>query len=405
MHLSPSRGRPQPGRGLLRRTIVVVATALLLGANLSAAERARARPGLRATIQPSPPEWTWRRLPDGPALAGHAAVLTPGDEQVRWVAFGGVGSALGSPTDLQVLRLDGGDAQWTSEQASAPPRASGGGPVRVGARLVLDADEGIAFARCDCIEPAAFLLGLGEGAWQEATTAAQDPLIGGLMAYDRTRDRALHVGGDLLGLGSLVSETVAYDLSSRRAAPRELPPAPFTSIHQAADVDPASGHWLAFGGQSAEGAASTELWRSELGALDSAGAWRQPLMTGSMEARPSSRAGATLTFLGESGLALLFGGYDSAAGERADAWLLDHRDPDAPAWLPLDVAPGADGTPEPRAGHIAAWDPVGERVLLHGGAVVDGRDSRMLGDTWALAQIPGHEAPPPRIFLPRLRRP
>lgn len=241
----------------------------------------------------------------------------------------------------------------------------------------------MAYARCNCAPPGAWLLDVGAAAWSGVRGNPQAPLVGSLLTYDTGRDRALTVGGDLLGLGSLVSHTVAYDLSDTRAGSTNLPPAPFALIYQAADVDPRSGHWLAFGGQDADGVTQGALWRASLDALDQPGAWSIASAPAGALA-PPARAGATLTFLGDHGFAVLFGGYRPGEGELSDAWLLDYRRPNAPYWTRLNVQLGPDGAPDARSGHVAAWDAVGDRLLVHGGLLTTGDTPRYFGDTWAL---------------------
>jgi hypothetical protein len=389
-----------------RFAIGLVAAAALVGTIQARGSRPSAASRIaHPAVAPAAATLAWHRLPDGPAIAGHAAVVHRHTEGARLVTVGGLSGIGGEGAGPQALVLADGHGSWRPFTTSRAPRSSTGGAVRTGARLTLDPAEGTAILRCDCSETGAHLLDLDSGVWSPMPGEAQPPLLGGLLAYDAARDRAVHAGGDLLGLGSLVSETVAHDLSDARSGSNALPTVPFQRVHHAADVDPATGHWLAFGGQEADGASTTELWRADLAQIDSEGAWTRLAITAATGTGPTPRTGATLTFLGESGMALLFGGYDGEVGERADSWLLDYRDPEAPSWVELAAMPDPElGLPEPRAGHVAAWDPVAGSLVLHGGIVVEGRNVRILGDAWLL--LPQEEADAtPTIFLPSLRRP
>jgi hypothetical protein len=393
-------------RSAHRFAAVLVATIALVGSIQARGTHpsSASRPAHPA-VAPAAETHVWHRLPDGPAIAGHAAIVHRHAEGARLVTVGGLSGIGGEGAGPRALVLAEGQGRWRPFTTTLAPRSSTGGAVRTGARLAVDPAERTAILRCDCADSGAHLLDLERGEWRPFPGEAQPPLLGGLLAYDAARDRAVHAGGDLLGLGSLVSDTVAHDLSDARGGSSALPTVPFQRVHHAADVDPATGHWLAFGGQEADGEASTELWRADLAQVDEVGAWTHLGSAAESGKGPTPRTGATLTFLGESGMALLFGGYDAEVGERADSWLLDYRDPAAPAWVELAARPDPElGSPEPRAGHVAAWDPVAGSLVLHGGIVVEGRDVRILGDAWLLLPFEEEDAAP-AIYLPSLRRP
>jgi hypothetical protein len=102
-----------------------------------------------------------------------------------------------------------------------------------------------------------------------------------------------------------------------------------------------------------------------------------------------------LTFVGDTSMAVLFGGYANGM-DLADAWLLDYSDPESPVWERLEVDGPAPGR---RAGHSAVWDPEQEQVIIYGGI----RGLTYLDDAWALdpglgpdpTATPTERIPPP----------
>jgi hypothetical protein len=180
-------------------------------------------------------------------------------------------------------------------------------------------------------------------------------------------------------IGDILTRTMAYDFGPRRLGWTELPPTPFQLQDQAVAVQPARRVAWAFGGQEQDGDAVDQLWRLDLAAADTPGAWSLALVGG-----PEPRMGASLTFIDDNH-AVLFGGY--ADGEHlGDVWVLDLTDGRGPSWAPLAAG---GGIPEARAAHGAAWDAASRRLIVVGGTAGSNVAYRVLADAWALEFEPG----------------
>jgi hypothetical protein len=275
---------------------------------------------------------------------------------------------------MRVLDVAAGAGTWSSLSATGPaPRSAVEDRGLLGSRAALDAGENLMIAVCDCQNGSTHFLDLTEGRWSPAPNDRPMPFSYPVFVYDAAGDRAILIGGEEEFGEEFSTRVWAYDLSPARSGWRDAGTTPFRILHQAADIDPASRHVLLFGGQTDRALETDALWRLDLGA-DGAAAWSELTPEG---VKPSARMGASLTFLGDSGTAVLFGGY-SRSGELAETWLLDYTDPEAPVWQPLALTGGPSG----RSGHSAVWDPVGERVLIYGG--VAGSTS-YLDETWAFS--------------------
>jgi hypothetical protein len=75
---------------------------------------------------------------------------------------------------------------------------------------------------------------------------------------------------------------------------------------------------------------------------------------------------------------IVFGGYDDHV--LGDLWQLSFSG--TPAWSPLTATGGG---PSPRAGHLAIYDPVGERMVVFGGWDGVSPPANRIGDTWELS--------------------
>lgn len=334
----------------------------------------------------------WRQLPSDAPLGGHAAVLRGGVMAV----IGGERGDFEAPGAVRALDLGTSPPRWVTlaEDGAAPqPQLAGRGLV--GARTAaIDGATTAAVTVCDCAVDTAHGLDWAGGpdaplSWWPLAAGAPLPHANGLLAYDAPRRRLVAAGGDYRGSGELVTTTWTLDVAALADATWQPgPPLPFQLIFQAADRDPRSGHLVAFGGQGVDAVSTAQLWRADLAGLGAPGAWQD--LSAAAGAGPAARSGATLTFVGDSGVAVLFGGYTPEAGERADAWALDYRDPSAPRWRSLDL-PGA---PSPRSGHSAVWDAAGQRLILYGGLRLDGAGTVYLADAFALALAGDAPTPP-----------
>ncbi len=356
-------------------------------------------PALAAPAAPSAPPpapaLTWTALPGDDTLAGHDALVTPAGHMLLHA-----GERLPGIPPAATRRLDLGQAPGTwSNLATIGHAPIARLPNRglPGSRAIVDPGEGVAVAVCDCLEGNTFVLDLGTGAWSRAPGDTSLPLWYNLLVYDAAGDRAVLYGGQAFGLGDqAVNQGWSYDLSERRAGWRSLPDAPFKSVYQAAAVEPASRHLVAFGGQGDDGLPAGTLWRLDLARAETAGAWED--ISALAGPGPAPRMGATLVFDPATRMGVLHGGY-TAERDFGDVWLLDYRDPAAPRW----VAGQADGgDPGARSGHSAVWDAARGRMVVYGGTRrgPDG-DVAFLGDAWALSVAPA-AAPRPTIHLPAL---
>lgn len=334
----------------------------------------------------------WRPLPSDAPLGGHAAVLRGGVMAV----IGGERGDFEAPDAVRALDLAAAPPRWvTLAEDGDPPQPQLAGRGLVGARTAaIDGATTAAVTVCDCAVDTAHGLDWSGGAdaplaWWPLAAGEPLPYANGLLTYDAPRRRVVAAGGDFRGSGELVTTTWTLDAAALADATWQPGPAlPFQLIFQAADRDPRSGHLVAFGGQGVDAVSTAQLWRADLEGIGAPGAWQD--LSAAAGAGPDARSGATLTFLGDSGVAVLFGGYTPDAGERADAWALDYRDPSAPRWRRLDLP----GGPSPRSGHSAVWDAAGERLVVYGGLRLDGAGTVYLADAFALA-LSGDAPTPP----------
>jgi hypothetical protein len=297
--------------------------------------------------------------------------------------FGGERDALDPVPPEAMRQLDLRTGTWSDLQTTGPQPASRlTGRGLLGGRAVVDPEEDVLLALCDCSNGSAHLLDLSTGGWSRAPGDRPLGLIFPILVYDPAGDRALLFGGDEHGEGTAQLEGWAYDLSAARRGWTALPRMPAPLLFPSAAFDPDTRHLLVFGGQlgqEADGRVVDRLWRIDLGAADPA--WQE--ITSLAGAAPPARMGATLTFAPSADLAVLYGGYDGH-DELGDVWALDYADPAAPRWASLSPAFEGPG-PGERSGHSAVWDGAGNRILYYGGL----RNTfQVLQDTWALDLSP-----------------
>jgi len=374
-------GLSRPARGIGVPHAFIAAAAISLVAQAGAL--------LEASADEHPLEGAiWRALPSDAPRAGHVGLLDPAAE--RYVAIGGETTPFEAPeADRQLSSLLDASPEWSDLAAAGDVPASrlaGRGVLE--ARAAVDPGEALALMVCDCEGSDTFQLDLTANRWSALPGDGSRALVGGIVAYDTPRDRVLVLGGDLRGF-ERTDVAWAYDLSDARSGWAELAALPFKLAFQAYDVDPVSGHLLAFGGQDEDGAAVGALWRFDAEAVDPESSWwnanEAPGVPGAPA--PGPRVGASLRFLGDSGYAVLYGGYSPELGPLGDLWLLDYRDAD-PYWALIDAAapPGARSSP------AMVWDDERRDVLIHGGLGPDG--ASFLGDVWLLDLDPDPDLDP-----------
>ena len=95
---------------------------------------------------------------------------------------------------------------------------------------------------------------------------------------------------------------------------------------------------------------------------------------------PDPRAGHTLVYDSLNERLVMFGGFDGSS-LLAEVWTLDVSGASLGTW----TSHSPTGTPpDPRVGHSAVYDPVGERMIVFGGNV-DPNPDPVVGDVWALS--------------------
>ena len=118
------------------------------------------------------------------------------------------------------------------------------------------------------------------------------------------------------------------------------------------------------------GAPGSDVWALSLTGVAT---WAQLLPAG---VPPSGRNASAAVYDSVRDRILVFGGYDGTA--RNDLWSLDLSG--TPAWTQIAAA----GTPpSPRWGHVAIYDPVRDRMLVHGGTAAFGGPG--IDDLWELS--------------------
>lgn|GEM_PF-2301815 len=331
---------------------------------------------------------SWQALPGDRALGGHGAVI----DGRSMTLIGGEQGDFQPPDALRSLALAPAQAWTTLAENGDRPVSGLSGRGLVGARAVRISDDGAAVTSalliCHCVGAttynAAWPATGGAVTWRRIADVQSLPLANGLIAFDGPRRRVIAAGGEFSGSGDIMTATWALDVNELNTAQwQPLPAVPFQLLFQAADRDPRSGHLVAFGGQGPDATPTTHLWRADLAAIDAPGAWSD--IAAQAGAGPGARSGATLTFAGSTGWAILYGGYSPVLGEMSDVWALDYRDPTAPRWRAITPAGTA---PSARSGQSAVWDAAGDRVLVYGGLRLEGNGVRYLSDGFAVDLSP-----------------
>jgi hypothetical protein len=203
--------------------------------------------------------------------------------------------------------------------------------------------------------------------WTSLTPAGTPPSVrsGHSAIYDPVRDRMVVYGGwgnaahrdDVWALS--LGDSLAWTLLTPTGT---LPDARFG---HSAIYDPVRDRMVVFGGSSDNG-----VWALSLG--DSL-AWTLLAATGTP---PIARSGHSAIYDPVRDRMVVFGGDAGGAyGLLNDAWALSLAG--TPAWAPLTPT----NAPAPRQAHSAIYDPVHDRMVVFGGAL----PSSALNDVWALS--------------------
>ena len=324
---------------------------------------------------------SWRQLsPAGPipeARVGAAWIYDPvGD---RMIAFGGLGfpNPPRGPyfNDVWALSLQG-EGAWTELQpaGTAPYERPGHGAVYDPVRNRLVVSGGLSQITFDT-----WALTLsGTPTWTHLAPSGPAPPWRQNYAavYDPNGDRlVIHGGSNLIsGPSGFQSDTWALPLGASGSWTQlaNQPPMPSPRSGHVAIYDPIRARMLIYGGSGPGGVPPT-FARNEAWALSLTGtaAWSFLFQS----ARPAQGAAPAGALDSRAERFIVFGGAGSPSGNN-DTWAFSLRS--TTGWSPLMTA---GELPPPRAGAAAIYDPVQNRFVIFGG--IGGTD--YLNDTWALS--------------------
>lgn len=207
-----------------------------------------------------------------------------------------------------------------------------------------------------------------QAGWAQVALPAPDKRLHHSIIHDTAGRRLILFGG----LYSSYAYADVWEFSIASGTWRPLAtqgPTPLARWGHSAIYDPLRDRMLVFGGFTTSGQhALADLWELS---LDATPTWREIVPGGP---RPTARFVHTAIYHSRRDRMIVYAGYDGSFQD--DVWE-----------LPLDGAPSWDplfprGTPpSPRDAHVAVYDPVGDRMIVHGG--FDGLVA--VGDVWSLS--------------------
>lgn len=287
----------------------------------------------------------------------------------------------------QVLSLDLNGQAWTFSLARFEwtlINPSGGAPApRRWASLAIDGSrhrllaEGGRLQGSQQMTPSNELWALsldGTPAWTSLVPNAPRPDIcfGGFGGYDSKRDRLVFLGGSSYPVSPMLilQDVWVLDVASQPAWSVLPTPgvSPDRSLASSA-YDPVRDQMVIFGGQDPYKADLADVATLSFAGTTPAWSAIAPAGTG-----PSARSSASLVYDSSRDRFLMMFGR-SGNTQFSDLWEL--RLSPAPAWRQLSPAGEA---PVPPIGSIPVYDPVGDRVIVQGGAISDTLDA----PTWSL---------------------
>ena len=337
------------------------------------------------------PEWSELTV-DGPqpsARYGHTAVYDPVRD--RMIVFAGFGEYYEPVSDAWSLDLGGIPAWHPIVPSGVAP------PVHDGYVAMYEAADDRMLVTGATNGPANPLWSLslgGSPAWasQSPTGTAPRDRRGASFVHDTMRGRLVLHGGSSSGPQS-AGETWALQLgpSPSWSGVMSLPP----GRHYLTTVlDDATERMVVFGGMQDLGTYLNDTW-----VLDLAGqtGWSALSPSGP---KPGARWGHSAILDRARHRMVVFGGIGASSFN--DVWALGLGS--SPAWSPI-VPTGTP--PAKRNGHVAVYDPIGDRMVIFGGAG-DTLPQTTYNDTWALSFTPipswerlepGGPAPTPRFWM------
>lgn len=271
---------------------------------------------------------------------------------------------------------------------TAPPGRSSAGALYdpVGRRMIVShGSTGVASGVLD--DTRAIVLG-ATPAWQNVNPGGTKPLKrwGNAIVYDPVRQRLLLMGGSVNGYQP-ASDVHTFSVKTGTPATwSQLAPggtAPPGRRSHSLVFDPVHDRMIVFGGGTGFSPGQSPL--GDAWALDFAssanGTWKKLTPSGTP---PAAREMHTAILDGPNQRVIVFGGVGSSSVRFADVWALSLK-PGAEAWT--KIAPKGTG-PTPRHSHTAVHDPANQRMVVYGGNV---QTSSPSGEVWALLLARGFE--------------
>jgi hypothetical protein len=325
------------------------------------------------------PAWTrfWIPGPSPGGLQGQSAIYDPAGE--RMLFFSGRGSGWDPSNACWALAL-GATPAWTEFWPSGTPPAArwyhstiydpvGGRMIVCGGTSTSSTKPGDTYA-----------LDLASSSWSflwptENLPAARSSHTA---IYDPVRDRMIVYGGVTNSGASVYTDDVwTLSLSVDPEWTRILEQTSTGPIYgggSSAIYDPVRDQMIVFGGYCA-GAPnygySNDVWTLNLSGAPS---WHRRSPLGPL---PGVRCSHSAIYDPVRDRLLVFGGYYVFSGYLHDVWALSLSG--TMAWTQLHPS---GYLPQGRAGHVAAYDPLRDRMLIFGGAY---GTSTSFDDTWALS--------------------
>jgi hypothetical protein len=321
-----------------------------------------------------------------PPRFDHAAIYDPIRD--RMIVFAGMGEYYAQFNDAWALDLSG-TPTWSplAPTGTAPAPASGY------LSLYDPALDQMLVSAASIGSTGLWSLALaGTPAWTAVSPTGPIPhaRYGVSLIRDSARARLVMHGGYPVGLEA---ETWTLDLQ----------PTPTWSLRSVlipgrryvtTVLDAATDRMVVFGGMQEQGVFLNDAWARD---LTGSGSWTALAPTGTS---PAPRWSYSAVVDGPRHRMVLFGGIASTVFN--DVWALSLGP--SPAWSPL-VPVGTP--PPPRNGHVAVFDPIGDRMVVFGGAG-SSLPQETYNDTWVLSFdptptwtqiVPSGIAPSPRFWM------